>query len=162
MIGDKIGMLTVVAEVAKRPGSRSRRFECVCDCGSVTQVDAGNLAKRTTRSCGCLMLAQKREALTRHGVRFHPAYPRWNAMIARCYRAKTKGFQNYGGRGIAVCDEWRNSPVAFVDWADSSGFSPNLQLDRRDNDGGYSPDNCRWVTRSVNNKNRRPFNRGGL
>lgn len=161
MIGNVVGMLTVVSEVEKRPGSGIRRFECICECGNTTHVDAGNLKKKTTRSCGCLRLSQKRDAMTKHGVRFHPAYSRWNAMRARCYLEYHPGYKNYGARGIKVCDEWRDDPSAFVKWADESGFRKDLQLDRRDNDGDYTPENCRWVTRSVNNRNRRPFNRGG-
>lgn len=162
MIGEKIGRLTVIASAPKREGSRSLRWLCLCDCGAETSVDAGNLRKKTTKSCGCARRERGEVKFTKHGVRFHPAYLRWVAMRNRCYSPTNRAYRNYGGRGIFVCAEWIDDPVAFVAWADASGFDPSLQLDRRDNDSGYSPQNCRWVTRSENNRNRRPRNRGGL
>lgn len=77
---------------------------------------------------------------------------RWVGMVARCADKKNR---NYGGRGISVCDEWRNSFDAFAQWAVSSGFSPELQIDRINNDGNYEPGNCRWVTKKVNMNNRK-------
>lgn len=155
MIGERVGMLSIVREVDKRPGSRAKRYECVCDCGNSTAVDAGNLRKQSTRSCGCIRRSRGAEMMARHGARFHPAYTRWNAMISRCYNENHVGYKNYGARGISVCDQWRSDPVAFVKWAEKSGFDCKLELDRRDNEGNYTPENCRWVTRSVNMRNRR-------
>ena len=82
------------------------------------------------------------------------AKKRWDGMINRCYNPKSRFFVRYGGRGIGICDEWRTHPRAFVAWAIASGFSPELQIDRIDNDKGYSPDNCRWVTCSDNLRNK--------
>lgn len=76
--------------------------------------------------------------------------PLWNAyynMRARCYQESYVEFERYGGRGIGVCDEWRNDFEAFIAWAEVNGFQEGLQLDRKDNDGDYTPENCRWVTR---------------
>lgn len=84
----------------------------------------------------------------------HPLYRVWCGMITRCGNPNAHKFKTYGGRGISVCDEWRASR-AFVAWALVNGWEPGLQLDRRDNDKGYSPDNCRFVTPSVNGLNRR-------
>lgn len=82
-------------------------------------------------------------------------YRRWKAMRERCYSTKNKRYDVYGGRGIKVCDEWRGDFVPFRDWAFDNGFSEELQLDRIDTNGDYSPDNCRWVTVGQNNQNRR-------
>lgn len=79
----------------------------------------------------------------------------WRNMLTRCYCQHAPNFTRYGGRGIAVCLEWRNSFKVFTQWALSNGFYTDLTLDRRDNDGGYGPDNCRWVTMSENLKNRK-------
>ena len=85
----------------------------------------------------------------------HPAYRVWKGMIGRCCRPSNSDFIYYGLRGIYVCDEWRASSRAFVAWALVNGWQPGLQLDRRDNDGPYSPGNCRFVTRRDNQNNRR-------
>lgn len=79
---------------------------------------------------------------------------RREGMMERCTNSNCVGYKQYGARGIAVCQEWVDSPQAFVDWALANGFSPELQIDRIDNDKGYSPDNCRWVTARENIRNR--------
>lgn len=79
---------------------------------------------------------------------------RREGIIDRCNNPNNGGYKHYGGRGITMCQEWIDSPQAFVDWALANGFSPELQLDRIDNDKGYSPDNCRWVTARENIRNR--------
>ena len=78
-------------------------------------------------------------------------------MVARCYYPLTQKFEHYGGRGITVCDEWKNNSLAFLRWADANGFSPELELDREDNDGNYTSENCRFVTHAVNVANRRKW-----
>jgi hypothetical protein len=84
-----------------------------------------------------------------------PLYKLWEAMKRRCYNPRQPRYMDYGGRGITVCEEWRESFVAFRDWALANGWSPSLQLDREDNSKGYSPANCRFVTRLVNCRNKR-------
>jgi hypothetical protein len=76
-------------------------------------------------------------------------------MIGRCYRKGHNTYDNYGGRGITICTEWREDFLAFREWALSHGYADNLTIDRIDNDGNYEPTNCRWVTVSVQNTNRR-------
>lgn len=88
-------------------------------------------------------------------LRRHPLYAVWQTMRRRCADPRHEKFPNYGGRGIVVCEEWRASSRAFIAWALVNGWQPGLQLDRRDNDGPYSPGNCRFVTRSVNRLNLR-------
>ena len=88
------------------------------------------------------------------GMRKHPLYEVWRGAIRRCTQTQRKDYNRYGGRGITFFDEWKTDFKAFHDWAYSAGYSPGLELDRRDNDGDYSPGNCRFVTRAVNCANR--------
>lgn len=93
---------------------------------------------------------QKSDTITHHEL-----YRRWLGIKARCYNPANKDFRNYGARGITVCDEWRNNFWAFAEWAYANGYSPALTIDRIDNDKGYGPDNCRWVDRAQQNRNKR-------
>jgi hypothetical protein len=92
------------------------------------------------------------KGLHRHKV--HPLYQCWQDMKRRCYSPACAAYRNYGARGISVCKEWHDS-TTFIIWAMSSGYKEGLQLDRRDNNGNYTPDNCRWVTSLVNSLNKR-------
>ena len=82
-------------------------------------------------------------------------YMRWRNMVIRCTDPESESYERYGGRGITVCEEWLNSFPAFLEWAQGSGFSNGLEIDRINNEGPYSPGNCHWVTRAANCRNRR-------
>lgn len=90
----------------------------------------------------------------RHGFSGERVYRIWRSMKSRCLDPNHPPYKDYGGRGITVCDDWLDS-VKFIDWAMANGYTDYLQLDREDNDLGYSPENCRWVTPGVNARNRR-------
>lgn len=92
---------------------------------------------------------------TKHGLHSHPLYGTWDGMLRRCYVESHVHYASYGGRGIAVCDEWRETPARFIAWAESVGWRHGLQIDRKDNDGSYRPDNCRFVEQTVNASNKR-------
>lgn len=119
-----------------------------CDCGNVKPMKNTVLSRGITVSCGCV----KGE---RHGMSGSLIYGVWSAMRQRCSLPGTINQRDYMDRGISVCDEWSNSFNAFHAWAKSSGYKRGLEIDRIDNDAGYSPSNCRWVTRLVNANNKR-------
>jgi len=163
--GDKIGNCIVIKEIepiifnktekSKRIRVRRRAvFQCVCKntfIADISMVKIGN-----TKSCGCLQKAAitKISSLNKtHGQSNHPLYMTWVGMLKRCYNPKNINYSIYGGRGIKVCEEWKDINNFIKDMY--SGYDKDLQLDRVNNDGNYCKENCRWVTRKLNSNNRR-------
>src|SRR5699024_404981 len=135
-------------------GERRRYARCVCSCGNTKDVVYYRAAKGHTKSCGCISREKTAKRNKKHGLKYHVAYNTYRSMMARCYNEKHKSYNNYGGRGIRVCEEWHDIEN-FVKWCEDNGFDEKLQIDRIDNDGNYQPDNCRFVEASDNLKNRR-------
>lgn len=120
---------------------------CRCECGVITSANTNSLNRGTIKSCGCLK-TDRISALNRtHGQSKTPVYRAWAHMLTRCYNPKGNRFQRYGGRGIAVCDRWRES---FENFYEDMGDPPSSDhsLDRIDNDKDYSKSNCQWATRA--------------
>lgn len=163
-IGLKYNMLTVVefAGFKEYPKSRQTLWKCLCDCGNFTNVTSANL-QNTTKSCGCWNSKRAAEhgrtvlkqANTKHGLSYHPLYDAWDAMMARCYNPEDKDWDNYGGRGIGVCDRWR-TVTGYVE--DLVERPEGMTLDRIDVDGDYCPENCKWSSYREQGLNTR-FNR---
>lgn len=154
LTGQRFGRLIVI-ERAENGNHNKARWVCQCDCGSKTIAATTQLKTNRKRSCGCLQRDRAKEANTTHGLRKHPLYRVHRAMIDRCENPENKSFHDYGGRGISVCDEWRMSVKAFYDWAILNGYHSGVEIDRINNDGPYSPENCRFVTKAANKMNRR-------
>ena len=154
LTGQRFGRLTVVGEGGRTQGRKSKKWRCVCDCGNESSVVAGNLKNGHTRSCGCLGDEQRARGPVKHGMFGTPEYKSWVGMISRCCNPTTTGYENYGGRGIKVCEKWRGSFQAFFD---DMGLKPTKEhsLGRVDNNAGYSPSNCRWEDRFEQGANTR-------
>ena len=150
LTGRRFGRLTVLSR-AENSGSGKARWLCRCDCGKRTVVLGSHLNDGHTQSCGCLGLEHATEAKIKHGESKTRLYRIFLAMHNRCERPSVKAYERYGGRGIRVCDEWKNYE-AFASWAHANGYKEELSIDRIDNDNGYSPENCEWITRSENSR----------
>ena len=145
MIGQRFGRLIVI-ERAASDKHRNSKWRCKCDCGNETIVLGFNLKNQNTESCGCLH--------KKHGLYNHPLYAVYHSMKGRCENQNNSDYDRYGGRGIKVCDEWRNDLKKFYDWCIKNEWNKGLEIDRIDNDGNYCPENCRFVTTLENSHNR--------
>lgn len=150
-VGKKFGKLKVIEKIVK--GNRSF-YECVCDCGNKKTTRGDSLTSGRTRSCGCLVMENSTVSNLSHDSSRTRLYRIYNKMKSRCYDSKNARFHRYGGRGIIVCQEWLEDFTVFKRWALENGYRDNLSIDRINNDGNYTPDNCRWATKlqQANNK----------
>ena len=162
LTGQKFGRLTVI-ELAGSDACKNRLWRCRCDCGTITVKNGACLRSGDTRSCGCLQREETSKRMTTHGHNKNRVRERlygvWAGMMTRTSNPNSDNYQYYGGRGISVCDEWRDYE-SFRGWALANGYNENAQrgkctLDRIDTDKDYCPDNCRWVDMNVQANNMR-------
>lgn len=159
LTGQRFGKLTVLRRAVVE-GNKTI-WCCKCDCGNEVNVSATNLKRGRTHSCGCYKKEQSKLRHLTHGCsKNNRLYRIWICMRQRCFYEKNDNFNYYGGRGIIVCDEWKNAFEPFQQWALANGYADNLSIDRIDVNGNYEPANCRWVTMAVQNKNQRRYRNG--
>lgn len=145
--GQKFGRLTALYKLHNHHDKDHTYWSCVCDCGNLTETRSDRLRTGRVQSCGCLH--------KKHGKSNTRLYHIWRQIKTRCYNKNNRDYTTYGGRGIKMCDEWRDNFNTFYDWAIENDYKENLTIDRIDVNNNYEPDNCRWATKKQQSRNKR-------
>lgn len=156
LTGRKFCRLTPIKLSQEKSDGHHAFWECQCDCGNTIIVRKDSLLSGHTKSCGCLQNERFMDDYEEtQGMKNTKLYKCWSGIKQRCLNPNDSNYQNYGGRGITICDEWRNNFTAFYKWAISHGYADDLSIDRIDVNGNYEPSNCRWADKETQDYNKR-------
>lgn len=150
-IGTIYGRLTVIEYLGHKNGGAWAKFRC--DCGEIREFPVAKIKFGHTVSCGCFRREVTGAKCRSHGKSKTPTYSTWCAMKARCHRKSSSGFPKYGGRGITVCERWKSSYANFLN--DMGEKPTDMSLERKDNEGNYEKNNCKWATIHEQQRNKR-------
>lgn len=151
-VGETFGKWEVINNQSRRVGKRTQ-IECRCKCGKIQWIDHYALKNNKTLQCHNCMLIERN---TTHGQSNTLLYWVWVNIKNRCLNPKYREYKYYGGRGINICDTWKDDFQSFYNWSITNGYKEGLTIDRKDTNGNYEPSNCRWITQAQNNYNTRP------
>ena len=146
----RMNRLTLIGFSHYSKGKKYCKFACAC--GNTKVIRYNHVMSERIKSCGCL--AKEKGNNYRHGYTGTRLYNVWTNMKGRCTNPNNVGYQNYGGRGISVCNDWSDSFISFMTWALANGYSDNLTIERKDVNSGYCPDNCTWISIEKQNENK--------
>ena len=150
LTGRVFGRLTALGIAGHQ--ARAAMWECRCECGALKTIRASSLLNGHSKSCGCLRQEKLLKAVLKHGKTYDRVYSVWHNMLQRCTNPNSVNWKDYGGRGIEVCPSW----LTFTNFYADMGDPPEgTEIDRRDNNGNYCKDNCAWVSRIENSRNKR-------
>lgn len=154
LTGQKIGRLSVIKLAEKGPRAW---WICICDCGTIKTISSSLLRSGQITSCGCYKKENDGKHCIKHGMaaggKVTPEYNCWRHMKRRCLNPKDGKYDRYGGRGIKICDRWINNFENFLSDMGKRPFAWS-EINRIDNDGNYTPENCEWTSKKINNRNR--------
>lgn len=155
ILGKTFHRLTITENLGVR--GKIRFVKAICVCGKEKTYRLYQIKQGAVKSCGCLKKEQDKQNLdvSSHRLTKHPLYSVWSGMKRRCYNPHDKFYKDYGGRGITLCEEWKENFEAFYNWAIAAGYMKGLHIDRRENDDIYKPGNCRFVTPTISGRNTR-------
>jgi len=151
LTGHTFSRLTVLSPA--HSNSRNRRWLCKCHCGKTKVILGTSLRRGATQSCGCLHIEKHRT----HNKSKTRLYQIWADMRGRCTNINNPSYVRYGAIGVHVCNEWKQSYEAFHNWAINNGYTADLTIDRINCSTLYSPETCRWATKTIQSRNRRPL-----
>lgn len=151
--GQVFGILKVIKREGIDKSGKNSTWTCLCECGNLVTRTRPNLRRKGIHSCGCIFLKRMQETFCTHKMTDSNAYHSWTDMKTRCLNPRNLAYKNYGGRGIKICERWLNSFENFL--IDMGNPEKGMTLERIDNELGYSAENCKWIPKSMQSKNRR-------